>query len=152
MPKSLLSARHVKDVPQLVGVYEADQGGEIRVLAKDSLSDNSFVVYPPSKKSPLTVTVQRLDEKGNKYIIQAQPEGGRGVLLTVGEIDLPKITIYFFPKAKDEILALAKKRDVTVNNDGLITEYKSIPGIIGLFRDLFAVRDKETMVLTRKKK
>jgi hypothetical protein len=150
MPKPLLSARHVPDPPNLVGRYLDEKGQEVRVLGRDNTSNNTFVAYPPSKKNPITMTVQHLD--GLRYLIQAQPEGSVGVFLTVGEINLPKVTIYCYPVAVTEIVALAKKREVTVNKEGLITEYKSASGIINLFMDLFNVKDKESLVFIKQAK
>jgi hypothetical protein len=147
MPKPLLSSRHVSDAPNLVGRYLSDQKEEIRVLGMDSASNNTFVAYPPSKKAPLTVTVQHLE--GQRYIVQAQPEGSVGVFLSVLEINLPNVTLYVFPNSGPEIIELAKRNQVTVNKDGLITEYKSAAGVVNLFMGLFGVEKRETVVFTK---
>jgi hypothetical protein len=147
MPKPLLSSRHVSEAPDLVGRYLSDQNEEIRVLGMDSTSNNTFVAYPPSKKAPLTVTVQHME--GQRYLIQAQPEGSVGVFLSVAEISLPRVTLYVFPDSGPEIIELAKKNQVTVNKDGLITEYKSAAGIVNLFMGLFGVEDRESIVFVK---
>ncbi|MDR1607418.1 MAG: hypothetical protein LBT38_03310 [Deltaproteobacteria bacterium] len=149
MPKPLLSGQKTKGIPDLVGRYLDDKGGEIRILSRDNLSDNTFTVFPPSKKSPLSLTIQPLD--GQRYVVQAQPEGSLGVFLSVADIDLPRITLYVFPKSGDAVRELAKRCQVTVNKDGLITEYKSAQGVIRLFMGLYGL-EKETLVFIKQPK
>jgi hypothetical protein len=139
----------VEGTPNLVGRYLDEEGSQIRVLGRDNTSDNSFVAYPPSKKSPLNITIQHLT--GQKFVIQAQPEDNLGVLLTVAEIDLPKVTLYIFPQSGDAVKALAKKNQVTLNKDGLITEYKSAEGVIKMFMGLFDL-EKEALTFVKQPK
>ncbi|MDR1870627.1 MAG: hypothetical protein LBS60_01655 [Deltaproteobacteria bacterium] len=148
-PNALLSSRVVEDPPNLVGRYLDDKGKELRVLGQGGSSNNTFVAYPPNKKNPITVTLERL--AGPRFLVQLRPEGETKVGLTVAEIELPKVTIYVFPNAEAEVMAIAKKRNVTVNKDGVITEYHSVPDIIGLFADLFSVNNKEAMVFIKQK-
>ncbi|MDR2142588.1 MAG: hypothetical protein LBR11_12545 [Deltaproteobacteria bacterium] len=150
MPKPLVSARRVDNVPDLVGRYLDEKGQEIRILGRDNTANNSFVAYPPSKKNPLTLTIQNLE--GQRFLLQAQPEGSVGVFLTVAEINLPKITLYGFPDSFEAIVALAKKNQVTINPSGVITEYKSAQGIINLFQGLFSIDNREVMVFTKQPK
>jgi hypothetical protein len=147
MPKPLLSSRHLPEVPNLVGRYLDDQGQEIRILSSDSTNNNTFVAYPPNKKNALYVTIQPLD--GNRYIAQARPDGGQGVFLSVADINLPNITLYVFPASGDEIRELASRNQVTVNEEGLITEYSSAQGIIRLFMGLYGIENKDTITLTK---
>ncbi|MDR1083761.1 MAG: hypothetical protein LBP22_02625 [Deltaproteobacteria bacterium] len=147
MPKPLLSSRHVQNVPDLVGRYLDERGEEVRILASDATNNNSFVAYPPNKKNSLYVTIQQLS--GSQYIVQAKPEGGQGVFLSVAEISLPKITVYVFPNSGGAVMELASRNQVAVNEDGLITEYKSAQGIITFFQSLFSINDKEPLVFTK---
>jgi hypothetical protein len=150
-PNSLLSTRKIENPPDLVGRYLDDNKQEIRLLGHGgAASNNTFVAYPPNKKNPLTITFERLS--GSRYIIQMRPEGETEVGLTVAEIELPKVTVYVFPKSQEEITQLAKKRNVVLSDKMVITEYHSVPDIIGLFNDLFTIKNKEALVFIKQKK
>ncbi|MDR2405311.1 MAG: hypothetical protein LBE27_02965 [Deltaproteobacteria bacterium] len=132
-------------IPKLSGRWKDEEGATLTI--KDTKFTNSFTAVSTDKNAVLKISMERLDDR--HFIIQFQPEGEKGVFLTVGEVTDKRISLYTFPDNLPELTKKALANGVTINQIGLITKYTQAQGIIKFFHEMAATPGHVDFILTK---
>ncbi|MDR2354506.1 MAG: hypothetical protein LBF22_15395 [Deltaproteobacteria bacterium] len=149
MPDPLLKSRTLAKgvIPtSIVGVWLDSERSAFRIQPTNF--NNTYSAIPEKGGANLKLTFERLED--NLFIIQVEPDGSKGVFLTIGVIEPKVVTIYTYPDSLIEIQEIGTRNGVTITNEGLITKYETAQGVVKFFWELSALPGHKDVPYTKK--
>lgn len=129
---AIFKASSKVDMPDISGAFTDPKHGTF-ILTRNEGASNSFSLTSPDKET-MTLIFEPLGAS-DRYIVQAANPAGPEVLLGICRI--ADQTIEFYALKPPTLAPLTKKHNITINDNGLITNKPTAKRLKDFFNDCF---------------